>query len=244
MKKSDKIINAIAKIIAKPRPWQWRMVYNTMHKINTDKKHNDLYAAWQLNKLGLLTRQHGKKIKTLIKEMRNDMFESIYESGNESFVRNFDNTTSDQRFNYVLNTLMGMHKKTSARKPAVRTSLKYLKRISNTNDESPKETNYFVNAEYNGDKKTIGFFEDGLNAKNFNILSRTIGHEYTHVLQPTNNSALSGIILDYMRRHPGAEKWVPYKIRMDEKESFLVGKNLAWETEQKFEKFMSSKDRD
>lgn len=172
---------------------------------------------------------------SLAHEIKNYLFESIYENDDTELALDFqDIYGSDCAQEFILRTTISLHKKMSVIYPNVEKHLSYA--VSGYITELKYRATYIPNG------KCI-IFNACYQRENLSLAMNTISHEYTHVLQVSGYSTigktLSKFIDKYWRIY---EMLIPYKIRINEKESHFVGKIVGDKFRREFRKYVHKKE--
>jgi hypothetical protein len=221
------------KVAAKTKFIKWRMLYNTMHKIDTAGDDMNIFAAiWHANVLARLVtlRDNPARIK-FARELEADFFEAIYQTNNELFMYNYDITDTKHRKQFLSDVITRVHKNKSAGRPEIADYLHDVKFL-------PPHKKRF--AEYNLEKNIV-FYPPALQRTSLARFMKAPLHEYIHLLQRTYNSTLSETALKLEIEYPVLNMFVPRKRRLKEQEALLLANKKTDNIVDRFLDFLAAK---
>lgn len=189
-------------------------------------------AAKNLHGIGILAKASGLNARRLAHDLRGTMFETIYENNDSSIILHYDDYDINEHMRFARRTLTVMHKKINSH-GATQLNVNPIEMVY------PKAGQRILGV-YRPRDNQIGLSARTLSS-DLKTLIETMAHEYTHVLQESYDSSLSRPLLEFINRHPIANKTVPYKKQLIEKEARAVAGIVAQDFDKHFADYIVQK---
>lgn len=232
MASKSKFTSGIKKIKEKRRQANWRRLYRIVHEMSQDTYMSLIPAARNLHGIGILAQGTGLKTRRLAHDLRGVLFETIYENNDSSIILHYDDYDINEHLQFARRTLIMMHNKINSN-GATQLNVNPIEAIY------PRANQNILGA-YRPHDNHIGLSARTLTS-NLKTLIKTMSHEYTHVLQETYDSSLSRPLLEFVNRHPTANKTVPYRKKLIEKEARTVAEIVATDFDKQFADYIAQK---